>query len=111
MLDYLDNMNCLIEFTFAEIFFFKLSLDFGGFRELKTLDDFDWSFKLSTGRRQTFDLAAGRFKREAHDVLMYGPPGVGMSFLAQACGYQAVKAGLLVKYRSIFDLIRDFLHD
>ncbi|MFO0938351.1 MAG: IS21-like element helper ATPase IstB [Gemmataceae bacterium] len=82
-----------------------------GFRELKTLDDFDWSFNPSIGRKQIFDLAAGRFIREARDVLMIGPPGVGKSFLAQAIGYQAVKAGLLVKYRSIFDLIRDFLHD
>jgi DNA replication protein DnaC len=29
----------------------------------------------------------------------------------QALGYQAVKAGLLVLYRSIFDVVRDFLHD
>jgi DNA replication protein DnaC len=26
-------------------------------------------------------------------------------------GYQAVKAGFLVLYRSIFDVVRDFLHD
>jgi IstB-like ATP binding protein len=29
----------------------------------------------------------------------------------QAIGYQAVKAGYTVLYRSIFDLVRDFLHD
>jgi DNA replication protein DnaC len=82
-----------------------------GFRELKTLDDFDWSFNPSISRKQVFDLAAGRFIREARDVLLIGPPGVGKSFLAQAIGYHAVKAGLAVKYRSIFDLVRDFLHD
>jgi DNA replication protein DnaC len=82
-----------------------------GFRELKTLDDFDWSFNPSIPRRQVFDLAAGRFVREARDVLLIGPPGVGKSFLAQAIGYHAVKAGVAVKYRSIFDLVRDFLHD
>jgi DNA replication protein DnaC len=82
-----------------------------GFRELKTLDDFDWSFNPSISRKQVFDLAAGRFIREARDVLLIGPPGVGKSYLAQAIGYHAVKAGLAVKYRSIFDLVRDFLHD
>jgi len=82
-----------------------------GFRELKTLDDFDWAFNPTIKRKQIFDLAAGRFIREARDVLLIGPPGVGKSFLAQAIGYAAVKAGVAVKYRSIFDLVRDFLHD
>ena len=31
--------------------------------------------------------------------------------MVQAIGYQAIKAGFLVLYRSIFDLVRDFLHD
>jgi len=44
-------------------------------------------------------------------VLLLGPPGVGKSFLAQALGYQALKAGFGVLYRSIFDVVRDFLHD
>jgi len=29
----------------------------------------------------------------------------------QAIGYQAIKAGFVVSYRSIFDVVRDFLHD
>jgi hypothetical protein len=29
----------------------------------------------------------------------------------QALGYQALKAGFVVLYRSIFDVVRDFLHD
>jgi DNA replication protein DnaC len=81
------------------------------FRELRTLDDFDWSFNPSIKKKQVFDLAACRFVREARDVLLIGPPGVGKSFLAQALGYQALKAGFLVLYRSIFDVVRDFLHD
>ena len=82
-----------------------------GFRELKTLDDFDWTFNPSIKKKQVFDLATCRFVREARDVLLLGPPGVGKSFLAQAIGYQALKAGFLVLYRSIFDVVRDFLHD
>src|SRR5208283_5738053 len=31
--------------------------------------------------------------------------------LCQALGYQAIKAGFVVLYRSIFDVVRDFLHD
>ena len=81
------------------------------FRELKTLENFDWSFNPAIKRKQIYDLASGRFIREARDVLFLGPPGVGKSFLVQALGYQALKAGFTVLYRSIFDVIRDFLRD
>src|SRR6266851_4448612 len=81
------------------------------FRERKTLEDFDWSFNPSIKKKQIFDLATCRFVREARDALFLGPPGVGKSFLAQALGYQAIKAGFVVLYRSIFDVVRDFLHD
>ena len=52
-----------------------------------------------------------RCERERRDVLWLGPPGVGKSHLVQALGYQAIKAGFGVLYRSIFDVVRDFLHD
>jgi DNA replication protein DnaC len=81
------------------------------FRELKALDQFDWSFNPSINRKQVFDLATCRFVREARDVLLLGPPGVGKSFLVQALGYQAIKQGFVVYYRSIFDVVRDFLHE
>jgi hypothetical protein len=48
---------------------------------------------------------------QGRDVLWLGPPGLGKSHLVQAIGYQAVKAGYTVLYRSVFDLVRDFLHD
>ena len=81
------------------------------FRELRTLDQFDWSFNPSIKKKQVFDLATGQFIREARDVLWLGPPGLGKSHLVQAIGYQALKTGFVVLYRSIFDVVRDFLHD
>ena len=81
------------------------------FRELKALDDFDWSFNPSIPRKQVFDLATCRFVREVRDILFLGPPGTGKSFLVQALGYMAIKQGFQVLYRSIFDVVRDFLHD
>ncbi len=81
------------------------------FRELKTLEDFDFSFNPAIKKKQVYDLATCRFVREAKDVLLLGPPGTGKSHLCQAVGYQAIKAGFVVLYRSIFDVVRDFLHD
>ena len=44
-------------------------------------------------------------------MLWLGPPGVGKSFSVQALGYQAIKCGFLVYYRSVFDVVRDFMQD
>jgi DNA replication protein DnaC len=81
------------------------------FRDLKTLDDFDWQFNTSIKRKTLYELATGKFIRERRDVLFIGPPGVGKSHLAQAIGYQVIKLGFRVLYRSVFDLVRDFLED
>ncbi len=81
------------------------------FRELKPLDHFEWSFNPSLPKKQIFDLATCRFVREHRDALLIGPPGTGKSFIVQAVGYQAIKLGFTVLYSSIFDVVRDFLHD
>ena len=81
------------------------------FGEVKNLDEFDFSFNPSIKRKQIHDLASCSFLRDKADVLLLGPPGVGKTFLVQAIGHQAIKAGFMVLYRSIFDLARDFLSD
>ena len=81
------------------------------FRNLKTLEDFDWSFNPSINKKQIFELATCKFIKEARDILFLGPPGVGKSHLAQAIGYQAIKMGYIVLYRSIFDLVRELKRD
>ena len=81
------------------------------FRDQKTLEDFEWDFNRTIKKKQIFDLAAGGFVRQRRDVLLAGPPGVGKSHLVQAIGRQLVHSGFTVLYRSIFDAVRDFLHD
>lgn len=90
---------------------FQRRLKAARFRDVKPLDQFDWSFNPSVPKKLIFDLATARFVRETRDVLFLGPPGVGKSFLVQALGYHAIQSGFVVLYRSIFDLVRDFLHD
>jgi DNA replication protein DnaC len=81
------------------------------FRDLKTLEDFDWSFNPRIPRNQMYNLATGKFIKQRRDVLFCSPPGTGKSHLVQAIGYQLIKLGYVVLYRSIFDVVRDFLHD
>jgi DNA replication protein DnaC len=77
------------------------------FREIRSLDNFDFAFNPSIDRARIYELAACHFIRQQRDVLFVGPPGVGKSHLAQAIGIEAIKAGFLVLYRSVFDLVRE----
>jgi len=80
-----------------------------GFRELKSLEEFDFTFNPSVKRRQIMELATCRFIRERTDLLLLGPPGVGKSHLVQAIGHQAAKTGFAVLYRSIFDTVGELM--
>ena len=77
------------------------------FREIRSLDNFDFAFNASIDRARIYELGACHFIREQRDALLVGPPGVGKSHLAQAIGIEAIKAGFLVLYRSVFDLVRE----
>ena len=81
------------------------------FRNLKSLEEFDWGFNPAIKKNQIYDLATGRFLKERRDVLFCSPPGTGKSHLVQGIGYHLIKLGYVVLYRSIFDVVRDFLHD
>jgi len=81
------------------------------FRDQKSLEEFDWNFNPMIKRKQMYELATGHFIKERRDVLFCSPPGTGKSHLIQAIGYQLIKLGHVVLYRSIFDVVRDFLHD
>lgn len=77
------------------------------FRDRRRLTDFDFSFNPDIPRARISQLATCQWIRDARDVLLIGPPGVGKSHLAQALGLEAIRVGLSVYYRSIFDLVRD----
>jgi DNA replication protein DnaC len=82
-----------------------------GFREIRRLEDFDFSFNTSIKKNRIYDLATCQFIRDRRDVLLVGPPGTGKSHLVQALGMTAIRSGFTVYYRSIFDTVRDFLQD
>ena len=59
---------------------------FAGFRDLKTLDQFDWEFNAQLPRRQLFELATCKFLDDARDILLMGPPGTGKTHIAIGVG-------------------------
>ncbi len=81
------------------------------FRDQKKLEDFDFSFNPTIKKNRIYDLATCQFIRDKRDVLWLGPPGTGKSHLCQSIGLSAIRTGFTVYYRSIFDTVRDFLHD
>ena len=86
-------------------------MEAANFRDVRRREDFDFAFNPSIRKDRIYDLATCRFIRERRDSLLVGPPGTGKSHLAQAIGMAAIRSGYTVFYRSIFDTVRDFLHD
>jgi DNA replication protein DnaC len=80
-----------------------------GFRDVKTLDTFDWSFNAGFDRAHIFDLATSRFIERNDDVLMLGNAGVGKSHIAQAIGMAAIHAGFHVLYREAHVLFEELV--
>ncbi|MDA0657541.1 MAG: ATP-binding protein [Planctomycetota bacterium] len=53
------------------------------FRDVRRLEDFDFTFNPKIKKNKIFDIATCRFVRERHDVLFLGPPGTGKPQPAQ----------------------------
>lgn len=80
-----------------------------GFKDTKTLEDFDWNFNPKIPKKEIFELATCQFIREAQCALFIGPPGTGKTHLSQSIGYEAIKQDFSVLRKSIFDLVRDMI--
>ena len=76
----------------------ELRLHNTGFEEACRLEDFDWFASISLDRRPLDAAFSLEFLDRHEHVLLVGPAGVGKSFLAQALGYSAVRAGHTVRF-------------
>lgn len=73
--------------------YFKARTRLAHFPFHKTLEEFDFAFQPSIDERRVRELAQLAFVREAANVLLLGPPGVGKTHLAVALGLKAIEAG------------------
>src|SRR6266516_4638710 len=75
------------------------------FPQVKTLDDFDFTFQRSVKRTQISHLAQLDFLVEAHNVVFLGPPGTGKTHLSIALGVQAARRGHRVAFATAHEWV------
>lgn len=68
------------------------------------LSDFDFDAQPSVDRKLVAELGTLRFLKDATNVLLIGPPGVGKTMLAVGLGWAAVEAGYRVHYTTAAEL-------
>ena len=76
----------------------EMRLQQAGFQEICRLEDFDWTASINLNRRLLDAAFSLEFLARREHVLLVGPAGVGKSFMAQALGYAAVRAGHTVRF-------------
>ena len=84
----------------------ELRLQRAGFEQTCRLEDFDWSASVTLDRRLLDAAFSLQFLDRNEHVLLVGPVGVGKSFIAQALGYAAVRAGHTVRFVHADDFFR-----
>jgi DNA replication protein DnaC len=82
-------------------------LDQAGFEERVTLDAFDWSSPVHVDRQQLQHVFTLQFLQRKEHVILVGPVGVGKTFLVQALGAAAVRAGHSVVFTRADGLLKD----
>lgn len=77
------------------------------FDEVRTFEEFDFSFDSSMPVQQIRDLATCSFVQQHNSVIICGPVGAGKTHIAQALGYEACKQGYGVLFTKTSHLLRD----
>src|SRR5712692_107365 len=83
-----------------------LRLAAAGFDELVSVEQIVWDTPVSYDRPRVRELFALQWLAEHENVIFCGPVGVGKSFLAQALGHSACRAGHRVRYVKVATLLQ-----
>lgn len=75
-----------------------LNIKLAKFPYVKTLESFDFKYQTSLKEDHFKELSKCRWVRNGENLILLGPPGVGITHLAIALGIEAIKQG----YRTLF---------
>lgn len=82
-------------------------LKLSGLPHHKTLDEFDVTFQPELDPKRLAELRSLRFIQNKVSTLILGPPGVGKTHLAVGLAMEALRAGYLVRYTTLDDIVRE----
>ena len=99
-LDYTDFLQLVLsdEIERRDHKHIEIRLHDAGFDEECTLERFDWSAQIRIDKARLMDLFGLHFIERHENIAFSGPVGVGKTYLAQALGHAACRAG----YRVLF---------
>ncbi|MDO8478307.1 MAG: ATP-binding protein [Candidatus Rokubacteria bacterium] len=80
-----------------------------GFDELVSVEQIVWDTTVSYDRPRVRELFTLHWLAERENIIFCGPVGVGKSFLAQALGHSACRAGHRVRYVTVAKLLQALL--
>ncbi|MBC3970601.1 ATP-binding protein, partial [Morganella morganii] len=75
------------------------------FPAVKTFEEYDFTFATGAPQKQLQSLRSLSFIERNENIVLLGPSGVGKTHLAIAMGYEAVRAGIKVRFTIAADLL------
>ncbi|EPA8255098.1 AAA family ATPase [Escherichia coli] len=75
------------------------------FPAVKTFEEYDFTFATGAPQKQLQSLRSLSFIERNENIVLLGPSGVGKTHLAIAMGYEAVRAGIKVRFTTSADLL------
>lgn len=75
------------------------------FPAVKTFEEYDFTFATGAPQKQLQSLRSLSFTERNENIVLLGPSGVGKNHLAIAMGYEAVRAGIKVRFTTAADLL------
>ncbi|EHY4559822.1 IS21-like element IS100kyp family helper ATPase IstB, partial [Escherichia coli] len=75
------------------------------FPAVKTFEEYDFTFATGAPQKQLQSLRSLSFIERNENIVLLGPSGVGKTHLAIAMGYEAIRAGIKVRFTTAADLL------
>jgi DNA replication protein DnaC len=83
----------------------KLRLQQARLPVIKSIDSFDFNCPEHINKQQVLKILGMDFVDQTHNVITFGPPGVGKTHIAEAIGYNACLKGIRTLFTTAVDAV------